>query len=476
MKRTSIYFICFVIYLGGLSLPLTGEQATTVYRVQRGDTLSRIARRFRTSVGQIAQMNDLNPRSVLLAGRSLRVPNPQAASSANNSPTVTSYRYVPVYYRVRPGDTLSEIASRHRTSVGRLASWNRMQPNGILRAGRRLKVGVRRVAVETVREGFHWQQVTEYTRVQVPYSYQLPTPESRQFDEDFFSVHIFAEKFAQGNAAYLELRPHVSEAGASTLARLLALGEVKLTFRGEEVPVDRTSWGYRALFAIPPDRPPGDQPLQLVVTEGGQSRLLSYVLPIRETNYPMSVSRINLGDRSRWHEPDPEVTALIQTSQQKKNQIFAIRSANQLSGQMAHPRDMHRITSPFFIRRKSIRYYRENGRTVYQPPTIRPHRGLDLRGFTGAPIYAIADGRVVCAQRMYYEGNYTVIDHGHGVFSGYMHQSRFLVSEGDRVEAAQEIGKSGATGMATGPHLHLGLWIRNVPVNPLSLLSLPIRE
>ena len=69
-----------------------------------------------------------------------------------------------------------------------------------------------------------------------------------------------------------------------------------------------------------------------------------------------------------------------------------------------------------------------------------------------------------------------MIDHGNGIFTGYMHLSKFEVREGDRVKAGQLIGESGATGRARGAHLHLNLWIRGTPVDPLSLLSLPVRQ
>ncbi len=65
----------------------------------------------------------------------------------------------------------------------------------------------------------------------------------------------------------------------------------------------------------------------------------------------------------------------------------------------------------------------------------------------------------------------TFIDHGWGVFTGYLHQSELLVSEGDWVEVGDEIGLVGYTGRATGPHLHWEVWVGGVPVNPLEWTS-----
>ncbi len=82
-------------------------------------------------------------------------------------------------------------------------------------------------------------------------------------------------------------------------------------------------------------------------------------------------------------------------------------------------------------------------------------------------IYAAASGVVVFAGPLDIKGNFTVIDHGWGVYTGYAHQSEFLVKPGDRVEAGQQIGMIGTTGRSVGPHLHFEVWINGVPVNPM---------
>ncbi len=100
------------------------------------------------------------------------------------------------------------------------------------------------------------------------------------------------------------------------------------------------------------------------------------------------------------------------------------------------------------------------------------HNGLDFYGGTGVPILAPAQGRVVFAGPLDVRGNATYIDHGWGVYTGYLHQSEILVKVGQMVEPGQEIGLVGGTGRVTGPHLHWEVWVGGVPVNPLEWVEL----
>lgn len=111
------------------------------------------------------------------------------------------------------------------------------------------------------------------------------------------------------------------------------------------------------------------------------------------------------------------------------------------------------------------------GRRMFNGELRSMHKGVDLRGQSGVPIKAMASGKVVLAENMYYGGNMVYIDHGLGMISSYGHMSRIDVHVGDTVRAGQKIGLVGATGRVTGPHLHLGLNIFGQAVNPLSLFA-----
>jgi murein DD-endopeptidase MepM/ murein hydrolase activator NlpD len=102
------------------------------------------------------------------------------------------------------------------------------------------------------------------------------------------------------------------------------------------------------------------------------------------------------------------------------------------------------------------------------------HTGLDIRGKTGEPVKATNRGRVVVAEDLFFGGNALVLDHGQGIYSYYMHLSKFRAEVGDLVEKGDVVGDVGSTGRATGPHLHFGIKISETNANPLSVTMLPL--
>ncbi|GEM_PF-351860 len=99
-------------------------------------------------------------------------------------------------------------------------------------------------------------------------------------------------------------------------------------------------------------------------------------------------------------------------------------------------------------------------------PATTYHEGRDLGAWTGTPIYAAASGKVVIARPLTVRGNAVIIDHGLGVFTGYYHQSKLAVQEGQMVNKGDLIGYVGDTGFANGPHLHWELRVGNRFVDP----------
>jgi murein DD-endopeptidase MepM/ murein hydrolase activator NlpD len=107
---------------------------------------------------------------------------------------------------------------------------------------------------------------------------------------------------------------------------------------------------------------------------------------------------------------------------------------------------------------------------IYQGQPGVYHGGVDVAGVTGEPVVAPADGVVILAaadKPFTLEGHLLMIDHGHGLNSAFLHLSRIDVKPGDHVKQGQRIGAIGATGRATGPHLHWGMKWNAARIDPL---------
>ncbi len=109
---------------------------------------------------------------------------------------------------------------------------------------------------------------------------------------------------------------------------------------------------------------------------------------------------------------------------------------------------------------------------VFNGEVKRRHKGLDFRAFLGTPVHPIAPGTVMLVGDHYYGGNCVFIDHGNGVISSSVHLSKVLVGQGDEVTCDDTIGLSGATGRATGAHLHVSVFVQGVAVDPEPLFKM----
>ena len=170
--------------------------------------------------------------------------------------------------------------------------------------------------------------------------------------------------------------------------------------------------------------------------------------------------KVNLSVESKFTEPTPEQVKQIEEAQQvKKDYLNRVTPGREWSGRFVSPADAP-ISDVFASER------------IFNGKTSSPHLGLDFRVPSGTPVEAMNDGTVLLARPLFFEGNFIVLDHGQGLLTLYLHLSEFKVKEGDHVKRGQEIGLSGGTGRATGPHLHVAVRWQGTYLDPAQLIKL----
>jgi len=100
-----------------------------------------------------------------------------------------------------------------------------------------------------------------------------------------------------------------------------------------------------------------------------------------------------------------------------------------------------------------------------------PHSGVDLKAEKGTPVVSINSGRVALTGEHFFNGLFVVVDHGGAVQSMYFHLDKILVQQGVKVTKGMVVGLVGATGRATGPHLHFGIRINGARIDPMQFMT-----
>ncbi len=185
---------------------------------------------------------------------------------------------------------------------------------------------------------------------------------------------------------------------------------------------------------------------------------VTYRMAVDSRDWP--VERIN-GVPPKTVNPPPEIAARIQREQER---VSAARKRDDA-------RDDYEQAFIWPVKgRISGRF--GNARVYNGQAAPSGHSGMDIAVPKGTPVKAPAAGIVTFADPdLYLTGGTVLLDHGHGVSSNFLHLSRLDVKAGDRVEQGQVIGAVGATGRATGPHLHWGMSWFTTRVDPMLVLE-----
>ena len=167
----------------------------------------------------------------------------------------------------------------------------------------------------------------------------------------------------------------------------------------------------------------------------------------------------NLTVKKQFVEPNPEQEARAEAETKRLREIYERVTPERLwDGPFRMPLDGEFKGSNFGKRR------------VLNGHPGSPHGGVDFPAPTGTPVHAAQRGRVVLAEELYFSGNTVLVDHGLGVYTFYCHFSEIDAKVGDEVAAGTVLGKVGATGRVTGPHLHWGLQVERARVNALEIV------
>jgi murein DD-endopeptidase MepM/ murein hydrolase activator NlpD len=246
------------------------------------------------------------------------------------------------------------------------------------------------------------------------------------------------------------------EVVAVTVTAPAAVTAVESQWRDHAVTfVRRDAGSWHALIGIDVEEVPGPRSLRIVAHRAGAEDLAAVhafvVEPKQWRTRRLTVAR-------RFVTPPASALPRIREEAALLNALFAItRPQRSWSGAFVRPVDGVAV-SGFGVR------------SVLNGQPRGPHNGADFAAGTGTPIHAPGAGVVAYARPFYYSGNTVILDHGFGLYSTMAHLSAFDVAEGARVDRGTPIGKVGATGRVTGPHLHWSVRLLGARIDPESLL------
>lgn len=239
------------------------------------------------------------------------------------------------------------------------------------------------------------------------------------------------------------------------------LVSVKLRFLGKEVrPVVRKEKGRMRAWALlgigMHERRPGES-FELVVEAEGPAGVERVTRSIGRTGKKYEEQWLNV-DRKFLHLSARELKRHHQEQEAVRRVLDRVATSRAFVLPLHKPLQ-GRTSSTFGLRR------------FFNKIPKRPHSGWDIAAPTGTPVTACADGIVALTGDHFFAGNSIYVDHGQGVVSMYFHLFSIDVAEGQAVLRGDVIGKVGATGRVTGPHLHWGMAVLGELVDPSMLVG-----
>jgi len=455
-KILLLFIILIILSPTGLVTAQGTSPSGAIYIVQEGDSLWEIASRFHVTQEELANANGIINANQISVGQQLIIPGMEGIQG------ILTTQFVPY------GESLQSLSLRYHISPQTLKRLNHITSPNELYAGYSLVIpqidssvnSGKRVALDA------GQSMLELGILNQTDPWTVAVDNGR---EDSWStipgevLRSTGEKDAGPGA----LHPTISSVNIAGLtqgetAEIQATGDSDLSISGSLF--DHTlnffpdaDKHYVALQGVRAMLEPGLYPMNFQVSLPGN---LSY-------NFSQSVL-VQAGDfaydRSLPVDPatlDPETN---RTENELWSSLSSIVSPEKLwTGNFSPPVDQ--VFAECYSSKFGNRRSYNGGEYLYF------HTGLDFCGQIGDPIYAAASGVVVFAGSLTVRGNATMIDHGLGIYTAYMHQSEILVSVGEHVEKGQLIGRVGNTGRVEGPHLHFEVIVGGVQTDPLHWLN-----
>ena len=267
---------------------------------------------------------------------------------------------------------------------------------------------------------------------------------------DGLSLRLIPETAAVGDVAVMEITIRHPEQPAS---------DIQLRFHDTLIPLFEHPRKGRdvliGLIAIPYHSKPGTETIGLEWSDRKGHRELTASLKILSRRFKSEKLQVTPSRVT----PAPEDVERIKREGEEVRAVYAASRPQRLWDEPFQRPLNGMVTSPYGTRRLL------NGKLKSY------HGGVDFRAATGTPIHAANTGIVCLAKNLFYSGNIVILDHGSGLFTTYAHLSHIDVTPGRLVEKGQVIGLAGATGRVSGPHLHWGIKVNGVNVNPLHMLQ-----
>ena len=225
----------------------------------------------------------------------------------------------------------------------------------------------------------------------------------------------------------------------------------QVTWQGRPVLVTADGGRYKAVVGIALATAPGNYSLEVTDAAGAKA-----TVPVKIANKKYREQRLT-----------------VAPNQVDLSAADAARVEAEAQRQRASIDSFSATLPPTFQLRQPVPGTRSDSygsRRLFNGQPRNPHSGMDIAAPTGTPIVAPADGVVLDVADFFFNGNTVWIDHGRGFITMYCHLSAFAVKKGEAVKAGQQIGKVGATGRVTGPHLHFGVILNGASVDPALFL------